>query len=124
MKGYVALTTVLIIIPLLLLTGVDSVYKSLTTVITSRMNYDYQILKTNKETCIEETIYRVKRSVDYTGEFTLAIDDWSCISTVTNVVGEPGIKEIFMELTDSNGTVINVNKELNTNINPFELSNL
>lgn len=124
MKGYVALTTLLVILPLLLLTGIDSIYKNLTSLSVSKMNYDYQILKSNKETCLEETVYRIKRSANYTGDFTLTMDDWSCLSTVSNNVGEPGIKTIHMELSDENNIEISVTKELNTNTNPFELRNI
>jgi hypothetical protein len=123
MKGYVALTTVLVIIPLLLLTGVDSVYKNLTTLITGRMNYDYQILKTNTESCLEEAIYKTKRSSNYTGEFSLGNGSWSCIVTVSNDT-TPGIKIISIESSDTNNIRFSIIKSLNTNVNPFEVSTI
>jgi hypothetical protein len=57
---------------------------------------------------------------------TLNIDrgDWSCTSTVTNKSGETGVKIIDMQLTDESGVSINISKELNSNTNPFELSNI
>ncbi len=124
MKGYVALTTVLVMIPILLLTGISSVYNNITSLIIGKMNYDYQILGINAETCLEESVYRIRWNVDYTGEFTLAMDDWTCISTVSNKIDEPGIKIIEMELSDSNNIQKFVSKELNSNTNPFELSNI
>ena len=87
------------------------------------MNYDYQILKTNEETCIEETVYKIKRSADFTGDILITFDDWSCLSTVTNKIGEPGIKVIEMELSDDHDIRLNARKELNTNTNPFEIEN-
>jgi len=127
LKGYVALTTVLVMIPLLLLTGINAIYSNLTSLIVGKMNYDYQILETNMETCLEESVYKIKWEVDYTGAFTIDMGDWSCTSTVTNKdpILEPGIKIIEIEITDSvNNIQRNVSKELNSNTNPFELKNI
>ena len=124
MKGYVALTTVLIMIPLLLLTGIDSVYNNLTTLIVGRMNYDNQILRINAETCLEESVYRIKRSSNYTGQFSITMETWSCTVTVTNKDGEPGIKTIDVLALDGNNIKVHLSKQLNTNSNPFELSNI
>lgn len=124
LKGYVALTTVIVIIPLLLLAGIDSVYNNMTSLLVGKMNYDYQILKNNSETCLEESIYKIKWNPTYTGDITIEMEDWSCVSTITDKDGEPGIKIINMELLDSNNITISVAKELNTNTNPFELSNI
>jgi hypothetical protein len=125
LKGYVALTTVLVILPLLLITGVNAIYSNMTSLIVGKMNYDYQILQTHAETCLEESVYKIKWGVDYTGTFTLDMEDWSCTSTVTNKDLEPGTKVIEMDLTDKNNNVQkHVVKELNINSNPFELKNI
>lgn len=125
LKGYVALTTVLVILPLLLITGVNAVYSNMTSLIVGKMNYDYQILQTNAETCLEESVYKIKWGVDYTGTFTIDMEDWSCTSTVTNKDLEPAIKVIEMDLTDKNNSAQkHVVKELNINSNPFELKNI
>lgn len=127
LKGYVALTTVLVMIPLLLLTGIDSIYNNLTSLIVGKMNYDYQILESNGETCLEESVYRIKWGLDYTGEFTIDMGDWTCVSTVTNKDPdlEPGVKIIEMVISDTQNNIQRtVIKELNSNTNPFELSNV
>lgn len=124
MKGYVALTTVLVILPLLLLTGLDSLYKSMTELIVEKMNYDYQILKSNSETCIEESVYKIKRNPTYTGTFEISKDNWSCIIGIANKIDNPGFKIIIIEASDSNSIKLVVKKELNININPFEISNI
>jgi hypothetical protein len=124
-KGYVALTTVLVMLPLLLITGINSIYSNITSLLVGKMNYDYQILEANAQTCLEETVYKIKWGVDYTGTFTIDMEDWSCVSTVTNKDGEPGVKTIEMELTDKNNNVEkSIVKELNINSNPFELKNI
>ncbi len=124
MKGYVALTTVLVMLPILLLTGIDSLYNNLSTLIIGKMNYDYQILDSNTETCLEEAVYIIKRNPTYENTFVLSMDNWSCSVTVTNKVGFTQVKIIDIQATDSNGISIHTAKELNTNVDPFEISNI
>lgn len=124
MKGYVALTTVLVMLPLLLLTGIDSLYKNLSTLVVGKMNYDYQILDSNTETCLEEAVYIIKRNPTYVDTFTVAMDNWSCEIQVANKTGFPGVKIIDIQASDSNGIYISTSKELNTNTDPFEISNI
>ncbi len=123
MKGYVALTTVLVILPILLLTGIDSLYRNMTTLITGKMTYDSHILKSHSETCLEETVYKIKRNIAYTGTYSLSLDNWSCEIEVEDKLGNPGIKIITIEATDDIGTYIFTEKELNINVDPFEISN-
>ena len=122
-KGYIALTTVLVILPLLLITGIDSLYKNTTSLIVGKMNYDYQILRSNSETCLEEAVYKIKRGGTYTGTFTLSMDNWSCDVVVSDKVGFPGIKIIEINSSDSNSVKFSTTKELNINVDPFEISN-
>lgn len=123
MKGYVALTTVLVMLPLLLLTGISSLYGNISSLIVGKMNYDYEILRTNSETCLEEAVYRIKRSHSFTGSFDIAMDNWSCTVTIGDKAGSPGIKTINILTSDTNGITITNNKELNINVDPFEISN-
>ena len=123
MKGYVALTTVLIILPLLLITGIDTLYKNMTTLIAGKMNYDSQILKSNSETCLEEAVYVIKRDYGYTGILNLSMDTWNCKIEIYDKIGSTGIKIINIEATDDNGMYTFTEKELNINVDPFEISN-
>lgn len=123
MKGYVALTTVLIMLPLLMLTGITSLYGNITSLMVGKMNYDYEILKTNSETCLEEAVYRIKRSHSFSEPFDITMNDWSCSVTVEDKEGFPGIKVIHILATDENGISLIGDKELNTNTDPFEISN-
>ncbi len=124
MKGYVALTTVLVMLPLLLLTGITSLYGNISTLIVGKMNYDYEILRSNSETCLEEAVYRIRRGETYVGEFDVSMDNWICNVTVTNKDGFPGIKIIHILATDDNGISLKNDTELNTNTDPFEISNI
>lgn len=123
MKGYVALTTVLVMLPLLLLTGISSLYGNISSLIIGKMNYDYEILQTNSETCLEEAVYRIKRSHSYTGTFDVNMDNWSCTVSIGDKAGYPGIKTINIVGNDTNGVSITNSKELNINTDPFEISN-
>ncbi len=124
MKGYIALTTVLIILPLLLLSGIDSLYKNMTTLIVGKMNYDAQILKSNTETCLEEAVYIIKRNPSFADTLTVSLDNWTCTVLVSDKGGSPGVKIIDIQASDSNGIYINTLKELDTNADPFEVSNI
>jgi len=124
MKGYVALTAILVIIPLLLLTGVNSLYENITTLSVSKMNYDSQILKINAETCLEETVYMIKRNPIFIGAFQITQANWSCNVDIQNKIGFNGIKILNIVATDINSAKVSLKRELNTNTNPFELSNL
>jgi hypothetical protein len=125
MRGYVALTVILVIIPVLLLTGVDSMYKSISMLIVGKMKYDYQILRTNTETCIEESVYRLKRNPSFTGDINLSNSSWSCTISVIDKSGHPNIKVLTIVTHDSfNDVKSTVKKELDTNPNPFELHNI
>ncbi len=123
-NGYIALTTVLIILPILLLAGIDSLYKNTTGLIVGKMNYDYQILKSNSETCLEETVYKIKKERTYTGTFNISMDSWTCEITVTDKTGFTGIKIIEITASDTNSSSLSSYKELNINTDPFELSNI
>lgn len=124
MKGYIALTTILIILPLLLLSGIDSLYNNISTLIVGKMNYDYQVLKSNTETCLEESVYIIKRNPTYSNTFNLAMDNWSCTITISDKSEYPGVKIITINAEDTNDIHINFSKELNTNTDPFEITNI
>lgn len=123
-KGYIALTTVLVILPVLLISGIDSLYKSTTYLIIGKETADYQLLKGNSETCIEEAVYKIKRSPEYVGIFNISMDNWSCSITISDKAGYIGTKIIKITAVDDNMTTFTTQKELNTKTNPFELSNI
>ena len=103
MKGYVALTTVLVMLPLLLLTGISYLYGNISSLLIGKMSYDYEILRSNSETCLEEAVYRIKRGGTFVGTFDISMDNWSCSVTVGDKDGFPGVKVIHILATDGNG---------------------
>jgi hypothetical protein len=124
MKGYVALTTILILVPLLLLTGFNSVYRSLTTLLVGTMNYNYQILNIDTQTCLEESVYRIKRDHNLVGDIQINTEDITCDVNISNKVGFSGIKILEISAVGNNDVKVLLRKELDINVNPFELTNL
>lgn len=123
-KGYVALTAVLVMIPLLLLTGMELLYRNITLLSTAKTNYDWQVLRTYSETCLEESLYKLVLDENYTGEFDITQEDWACTSNITNIVGEDGFKLIVLETSNPEGINILLQKKVDTNYDPFKLYNI
>lgn len=124
MKGYVALTAVLVMIPLLLITGIELVYRNITLLSIGKINYDWQILKIHSQTCLEESIYKISLDNDYIGEFIITEEYWSCTSNITDVSGEITQKIIDLEVSNTEGVSISLQKKIDTSYDPFELSNI
>jgi len=96
----------------------------MTTLVIGKMNYDSQILKSNSETCLEEAVYVIKRDYGYTGILNLSMDTWNCNIEIYDKPETTGIKIINIEATDDNGMYTFTEKELNINVDPFEISNI
>lgn len=122
--GYIALTTVLVILPLLLLSGIDTIYTNISLLISGKMQYDYNILEINAESCLEESVYKIKKNRAFTGSFVITRTDWNCTSIISDKTGHLGVKIIEVAATDENENHVKISKELNTNTDPFEISNI
>jgi len=122
--GYIALTTVLVILPLLLLSGINTIYTNITLLITGKMQYDYNILEINAESCLEESVYKIKKNRAFTGTFTITRTDWNCTSVISDKPDNFGVKIIQITAVDQNENHVKMTKELNTNTDPFEISNI
>ena len=123
-NGYIALTTVLVIIPLLLATGVDLAYRSITNAIVSKLEFDHNMLEVNAESCLEESVRKIKFNILFEGTLIVEQTTWTCNSVITNKPGVSGVKIINIQASDENENVVLLNKELNTNTDPFEISNI
>lgn len=121
MRGYIALTTILIIVPLLLLTGINSLYSNITNLSISKINFDAQRLRINSDTCLEEAIYKIKRNKSFVGDLEIIKSDWSCSTNIIDKQGENGVKIITIVTIDGN-VQVTVKKQLDTNSDPFDLS--
>ncbi len=123
-NGYIALTTVLVIIPLLLATGVDLAYRSITNAIVSKLEFDHNMLEVNAESCLEESVRKIKFNILFEGTLIVEQTTWTCNSVISNKPGVSGVKIINIQASDGNQNVVLLEKELNTNTDPFEISNI
>ena len=123
-NGYIALTTVLVIIPLLLATGIDLAYRSITNAIVSKLEFDHNMLEVNAESCLEESVRKIKFNILFEGTLIVEQTTWTCNSVISNKPGVSGVKIINIQASDGNQNVVLLNKELNTNTDPFEISNI
>jgi hypothetical protein len=123
-NGYIALTTVLVIIPLLLATGIDLAYRSITNAIVSKLEFDHNMLEVNAESCLEESVRKIKFNILFEGTLVINQPTWTCNSVISNKPGVSGVKTINIQASDENENVVLLNKELNTNTDPFEISNI
>ena len=123
-NGYIALTTVLVIIPLLLATGIDLAYRSITNALVSKLEFDHNMLEVNAESCLEESVRKIKFNILFEGTLVINQPTWTCNSVISNKPGVSGVKIINIQASDENENVVLLNKELNTNTDPFEISNI
>jgi hypothetical protein len=123
-NGYIALTTVLVIIPLLLATGIDLAYRSITNALVSKLEFDHNMLEVNAESCLEESVRKIKFNILFEGTLIVEQPTWTCHSVISNKPGVSGVKIINIQASDENENVVLLNKELNTNTDPFEISNI
>ncbi|HHX99576.1 TPA: hypothetical protein GX533_02795 [Candidatus Dojkabacteria bacterium] len=123
-NGYIALTTVLVIIPLLLATGIDLAYRSITNALVSKLEFDHNMLEVNAESCLEESVRKIKFNILFEGTLIVEQPTWTCNSVISNKPGVSGVKIINIQASDGNQNVVLLNKELNTNTDPFEISNI
>ena len=123
-NGYIALTTVLVIIPLLLATGIDLAYRSITNALVSKLEFDHNMLEVNAESCLEESVRKIKFNILFEGTLIVEQPTWTCNSVISNKPGVSGVKIINIQASDENENVVLLNKELNTNTDPFEISNI
>ena len=88
------------------------------------MRFDYNILELNAETCLEESVRKIKFNPQYTGILNFNLTGWTCEVTVQNIPLKAGFKELNIVANDELNNVVTINKELNTNTDPFEISNI
>ncbi len=88
------------------------------------MQYDYNILEINAETCLEESVYKIKKNRSISDTFTITKPEWSCTCQISDKPENFGVKTIGIIATDQNSNHVTLSKELNTNTDPFEISNI
>jgi hypothetical protein len=120
-KGMIALTTVLFVSTILMLAGLTLVITGVDFALTSKANYNGSLAQIRSRSCLEESLYKIKNNLAYTGNFSIAYPDGNCSATVTNDA-LLNIKNVALT-----GTVGSYNfsqsRKVNTSTIPFGLSN-
>lgn len=99
-QGSVALPTAVLMGSLLLLGGISVVLLSADVKrTTSGYNQSTQA-RLNAQPCKEEAIARLKYDADYTGTINVTFPEASCQAIVSNIGGNPDLKELVVTTTN------------------------
>ena len=93
-NGSVALPTVILISTILLISGINVVMLSIDIRKSSKNYYLYTEARLNAQTCLEEGIATLKFNPTYTGSFNVTLPSGSCDGVVTNIGGDPDLKDL------------------------------
>lgn len=120
-KGYVALLLIIIIIPVLVMGGIELLYSNIDTLKAAKNLSDAEKLNFDLRSCTEEAIKRVKTNLTFTGQIDFSINTTICSVTVSNDTN-PSIK-ILNTKTNSENLYKSEIKKLDTSKSPYELTN-
>ena len=121
-NGYIALTTVLILIPILLMTGIALIYSNISLLVSTQSLYASALSNTQYSTCLEESILKVKRNHTFTGTSNLTFTNFSCTSVISDYQGNTNTKKI--DITITSGIYTNVRTQIvDISVSPFIVKN-
>jgi len=122
-KAYVALTTILIIIPILLMGGIALLYSNMNLLISTQSMYASSLSNNEYNTCLEESVLKIKRDNNYTGTLTINFPSYTCTAVISNYMGNTNIKQIDITVTSGIYTYNRV-QIVDISISPYSVSNL
>lgn len=120
-KGYIALTMILILVPALVLTGITLMSSNINLLVSSKSITNISLLKVKSTTCLEEALFRLNRNPALSGELTYNFSSDLCIVNITNET-DPNIRKLTIEISDS-GYTYHLEKYVDISQNPFIVSN-
>lgn len=100
-KGAVALTAVILIVGMLLVSGVTITLLLINQTFRSRNYNDHFVSRAASRTCLEVSLFRVSFDISFTGPLSEIIGEVECYSTVSDVPGNPLQKSIEIHSTYS-----------------------
>lgn len=118
-NGGVALTTVIILTALLMLSGTTIVLTSIDLRKSTKNNSSYIQAEINFDSCIEESVHRIKFNPTFTGSFSINLLNGSCQSIVSNDAN-PAVK-VFNITSISEGSTYTGSIKVDTSTYPFEI---
>ena len=95
-KGIVALTTLLIMSTVLIVSGISVVYLSIDSAAVSRNYVNLNHAKSNIQSCLDEALLRITLNRGYTGTANVIIDGTSCTFTVSNHPTNTNYKDVLV----------------------------
>jgi hypothetical protein len=118
-KGSVALTTVIVLSGILIAAAATLTLVTIDLRQGTALSIDYTEAQIHIDTCIEESVQRLKYLPTFTGEITVDFDNGSCRSTISDGA-QPGIKLVEME--SSSGEAMYMKSiSVDTTDYPFEV---
>jgi hypothetical protein len=119
-EGSVALITVLIITATLLSTGVALVLISLDLSMATKDALSRQRVEAMKQTCVEESLSRLKASAGYSGTLTYSYNGDTCSSTVTTDLNDPNVRVLAVTGT-TDGYSLDETVRVDISTEPFHV---
>lgn len=93
-KGLIALTTLLIMSTVLVISGISVVYLSIDSAGVSRNYVNLNHAKSNIQSCLDEALLRITLNRNYTGSGSVVVGGITCTYNVTNHATNLNYKEI------------------------------
>lgn len=118
-NGAVALTTVIILTSILMIAGTTIVLTSIDLRKSTKNNNSFIQAEINFDSCIEESVQRLKYNPGYTGTFTVTMINGSCEAIVSNDV-DPMVK-ILEIISTSETSTFSDTVRVDTSVYPFQV---
>jgi hypothetical protein len=118
-KAAVALTTLIVVSSMLLLSGVTLMMINIDLAHSNKSVNSNMINRINADSCLEEGLLRLSNDPSYTGTFSLTFEDGNCNGTISNDT-IPNTKIILID-SDFDGYTYHKEEKVNMSTNPISL---
>lgn len=122
-RASIALPTVVLISSILLIGGLSIIIMSIDIRKSTKGFSEYTTARLEAQACLEEGIEDLKFDSTYTGSFSMTFPSGSCDITISNIGGDPTLKEAV--ITSSHGdTDYEAKYEIDVSAYPLTVSKL
>jgi hypothetical protein len=122
-KANIALTTVILAGAILITTGIAVLYNAMDISIATKSYLSRTTVETKLTSCIEEGMFRIVKSLSYTGNYSVTFADGTCTGTVTIDPTVPTKRHIIVTATYLGGYTLQREKLVDTTTSPYTLTN-
>ncbi len=120
-EGSVALLTVILLLVVLVSVGAAIVASSTDYLISGKNVTERYHLEMLNRTCVEEAMYRIKRNPSFTGDFSITVNDRTCVVTAQTINASTRSLRIVNE---SGNYTLTKEYSVDTSTNPNTISEL